>query len=109
MTSATVDAAGRNDYNTLVYRELRIAVVIPAFNERRKIVDTVATVPDFVDHILVIDDASLDDTARQAELAALGRGQPAGVEVIRHAANRGVGGAITTGYRRAIALGADVA
>jgi len=92
-----------------VYRELRIAVVIPAFNERRKIADTVATVPDFVDHILVIDDASRDDTARQAELAALGRGEPAGVEVIRHAANRGVGGAITTGYRRALALGADVA
>jgi glycosyltransferase involved in cell wall biosynthesis len=92
-----------------VYRELRIAVVIPAFNERRKIAGTVATVPDFVDHILVIDDASLDDTARQAELAALGRGAPAGVEVIRHAANRGVGGAITTGYRRALALGADIA
>jgi glycosyltransferase involved in cell wall biosynthesis len=92
-----------------VYRELRIAVVIPAFNERRKIVDTVATVPDFVDHIIVIDDASHDDTSRQAELAATGRDKPAGVEVIRHAANRGVGGAITTGYRRAITLGADVA
>jgi len=92
-----------------VYRELRIAVVIPAFNERRKIADTVATVPDFVDHIIVIDDASHDDTSRQAELAAAGRGKPAGVEVIRHAANRGVGGAITTGYRRAITLGADVA
>jgi glycosyltransferase involved in cell wall biosynthesis len=98
-----------NDYNQSVYRALRIAVVIPAFNECRKIVDTVATIPDFADHILVIDDASLDDTSRQAKLAALGRGEPAGVEVIRHAANRGVGGAITTGYRRAIAIGADVA
>jgi glycosyltransferase involved in cell wall biosynthesis len=92
-----------------VYRELRIAVVIPAFNERGKIGHTVATIPDFVDHILVIDDASLDDTSRQAELAARGRGGPAGVEVIRHAANRGVGGAIATGYRRALAVGADVA
>src|SRR6185369_4275979 len=70
---------------------------------------TVATVPDFVDYIVVVDDASLDDTSRQAELAALGRDEPTGVEVIRHAANRGVGGAITTGYRRAIAIGADVA
>ena len=92
-----------------MYRELCIAVVIPAFNERHKIAGTVATVPEFVDHILVIDDASLDDTSRQAELAALGRGEPARVEVIRHAANRGVGGAITTGYHRAIAIGADVA
>jgi glycosyltransferase involved in cell wall biosynthesis len=104
-----VDAAVRTDYNHPVYRELRVAVVIPAFNESRKIVATVATVPAFVDHILVIDDASADDTSRQAELAARGRGEPAGVEVIRHAANRGVGGAITTGYRRAITIGADVA
>jgi glycosyltransferase involved in cell wall biosynthesis len=92
-----------------VYRELRVAVVIPAFNESRKIVETVATVPGFVDHILVVDDASADDTSRQAELAASRRGDPARVEVIRHAANRGVGGAITTGYRRALAIGADVA
>jgi glycosyltransferase involved in cell wall biosynthesis len=92
-----------------VYRELRVAVVIPAYNERRKIVDTIATVPEFVDDIIVIDDASLDDTAQQAELAARGRGRPASVEVIRHLANRGVGGAITTGYRRALALGSDVA
>ena len=92
-----------------MYQGLCIAVVIPAFNERRKIEGTVATVPDFVDYIVVVDDASLDDTSRQAELAALGRDEPARVEVIRHAANRGVGGAITTGYRRAIAIGADVA
>lgn len=92
-----------------MYRELRIAVVIPAFNERGKIAATVATVPELVDDILVIDDASHDDTSRQAELAALQRAEPARVEVIRHTANRGVGGAIITGYRRAIAIGADVA
>jgi glycosyltransferase involved in cell wall biosynthesis len=92
-----------------VYRELRVAVVIPAFNERGKIAATVATVPDLVDEILVIDDASRDDTSRQAELAALRRSEPARVEVIRHTANRGVGGAITTGYRRALAIGADIA
>jgi glycosyltransferase involved in cell wall biosynthesis len=92
-----------------VYRELRIAVVIPAFNERGKIAATVATVPELVDDILVIDDASRDDTSRQAELAALRRAAPTRVEVIRHAANRGVGGALITGYRRALAIGADAA
>ena len=90
-----------------MYRELRIAVVIPAFNERGKIAATVATVPELVDDILVIDDASRDDTSRQAELAALRRTGPTRVEVIRHAANRGVGGAIITGYRRAMAIGAE--
>jgi glycosyltransferase involved in cell wall biosynthesis len=92
-----------------MYRELRVAVVIPAFNERRAIVETVATIPEFVDHIIVIDDASTDDTTAQAELAALRRSKPSGVEVIRHEANRGVGAAITTGYRRALAVGANVA
>jgi glycosyltransferase involved in cell wall biosynthesis len=101
--------AARRFTTRAVYRELRIAVVIPAFNECHKIVDTVATVPDFVDDILVIDDASRDDTSQRAALAACGRRNPARVEVIRHTANRGVGGAITTGYRRALAIGADVA
>ena len=82
-----------------MYRALRLAVVIPAFNERSKIVETVATVPAFVDHVLVIDDASRDDTAAEAARAALGRDEPARVEVIRHPTNRGVGAAITTGYR----------
>lgn len=92
-----------------MYRDLQVAVVIPAFNERRAIVETVATVPAWVDHILVIDDASSDDTAAQARIAAAARTQPARVEVITHAANRGVGGALATGYRRALELGADVA
>lgn len=92
-----------------MYRDLAVAVVVPAFNERRAIADTVATVPGFVDRVIVVDDASADDTAERAEAAAERRAHPAAVEVIRHAANRGVGGAIATGYRRALALGVDVA
>ena len=92
-----------------MYRDLRIAVVVPAYNERRAIADTVATVPAYVDHVIVVDDASADDTAAEAAAAAARRDAGGGVEVIRHGANRGVGGAIATGYRRALALGADVA
>jgi glycosyltransferase involved in cell wall biosynthesis len=92
-----------------MYRDLAIAVVIPAYNERRAIAGTVATVPAFADHVLVVDDASTDDTAACAAGAAARRAEPARVEVLRHAANRGVGGAIATGYRRALELGADAA
>lgn len=81
----------------------RIAVVVPAFNEARWIAETVATMPGFVDHVLVIDDASDDTTSAVARAAPDER-----VEVVRHAENRGVGAAIITGYRRARALGADV-
>ena len=88
-----------------MYQALRIAVVIPAFNERRAITDTIATIPALVDHILVVDDASTDDTTARAEAFT----PECRVEVIRHPVNRGVGAAISTGYRRAVALGVDVA
>jgi glycosyltransferase involved in cell wall biosynthesis len=92
-----------------MYRQFRIAVVVPAYNERRAIGETVATIPELVDHVIVVDDASADDTAAQAALAAVRRPNPDTVEVIRHPMNKGVGGAIATGYRRALALAADVA
>ncbi|MEO5770130.1 MAG: glycosyltransferase family 2 protein [Polyangia bacterium] len=83
-------------------RGQRIAVVIPAFNEADKIARTIRSVPGFVDHVLVVDDASTDATARVA--ARSGR---RGIEVLSHPRNRGVGAAIATGYRRALALGAE--
>ena len=80
----------------------KIAVVVPAFNEADKIARTIRSVPGFVDHVLVVDDASHDATGRIAE-----RSGRRGLEVMTHSRNRGVGAAIATGYRRALALGAD--
>lgn len=87
-----------------MYQQLRIAVVVPAFNEARAIAGVVLSVPDFVDHVVVVDDASTDETTARAQEAADARG---GTDVVTHAHNRGVGGAIVTGYRRALAAGAD--
>jgi glycosyltransferase involved in cell wall biosynthesis len=85
-----------------MYRQLRVAVVIPAFNEEAAIERAIEAVPEFVDHVIVVDDASSDDTARLAR-----RTRDRVVETIHHAANRGVGAAIVSGYRRALALGVD--
>ena len=90
-----------------MYQQLRIAVVIPAYNEERAIAAAVAAVPAFVDRVIVVDDASLDATAATARAAGVARGDA--LEVITHDVNRGVGAAIVTGYRRALALGCDVA
>jgi glycosyltransferase involved in cell wall biosynthesis len=87
-----------------MYRDLSIAVVIPAFNEERAIGRAVQTVPGFVDHVVVVDDASVDTTA---QVAARMGGRS--VEIVRHGANRGVGAAIVSGYRRALACQHDVA
>ena len=92
-----------------MYRHLRLAVVIPAYNESRKIAATVASVPGIADHVIIVDDASTDETSAQAHAAALRRAAPDRVEVVRHEQNRGVGAAIATGYRRALDLPADVA
>jgi len=78
------------------------AVVIPAFNEELAIAAAIHSVPSFVDHIIVVDDASRDATAQRAAAAPVGR-----LEILRHGANRGVGAAIVSGYRRALALGVD--
>jgi len=87
-----------------VLERARIAVVVPAHNEERWIAETVSRMPAFVDHVLIVDDASHDATCAEAA-----RPQDPRVEVLRHPGNRGVGAAIVTGYRRARALGADVA
>jgi glycosyltransferase involved in cell wall biosynthesis len=86
-----------------VLKGLGIAVVVPAHNEEVLISKVISTMPDFVDHIVIVDDASTDGTRSAALSAADAR-----TEVITHDGNQGVGGSIITGHRRAIELGADV-
>jgi glycosyltransferase involved in cell wall biosynthesis len=86
-----------------VYRGCRIAVVVPAYNTEGLVGRVVARMPELVDDVVVVDDGSRDGTAAAA--AAVGR---RGVQVLRHAENRGVGGAIVAGYRQALRAGADV-
>jgi glycosyltransferase involved in cell wall biosynthesis len=82
----------------------RVAVVVPAFDEEGLIATTLAGIPELVDRVYVVDDASRDGTAA----AAAGTGDER-VEVITHEKNEGVGAAILTGYRRALEDGIDVA
>jgi glycosyltransferase involved in cell wall biosynthesis len=74
----------------------RVAVVIPAHNEEKLLEATVAGVPEFVDRIYVVDDASSDGTAARAEAV-----QDPRLELVRHERNEGVGAAILSGYKRA--------
>ncbi len=81
----------------------RVAVVVPAYNEEQLVAETLAGIPDFVDRIYVVDDASRDATAEHARKAADAR-----TEVIVHERNGGVGAAIVTGYERARDEAVDV-
>jgi glycosyltransferase involved in cell wall biosynthesis len=86
-----------------MYRGLSVAVAIPAYRAEKTIGQVVGTLPDLVDRIVVVDDASPDGTG--AALAAL---SDARLEVLRHDKNRGVGGAMKTAFRRCLELGVDV-
>jgi glycosyltransferase involved in cell wall biosynthesis len=79
-----------------------VAVVVPAHDEQELIATTLAGIPAFVDKIYVVDDGSRDATAERALATGDER-----VEVVTHERNRGVGAAIVTGYRRALADGID--
>jgi len=83
---------------------LKYCVILPAFNEGRHLATVVGRIPDWVDGIIVVDDASTDDTLKVAESLADPR-----VRVQHHEKNRGVGGAMVTGFRAALEAGYDVA
>jgi glycosyltransferase involved in cell wall biosynthesis len=82
---------------------LRKLAIVPALNEAESIEDVLAEIraqaPDF--DIVVVDDASADDTAERAERA--------GATVIHHAFNLGIGGAVQSGFKYARRHGYDVA
>ena len=65
------------------------AAVIPAYQDEKHIGDIVRRTRERLDHVLVVDDGSSDQTAQRA--------REAGAEVIVHSQNRGKGEAIKTG------------
>lgn len=90
-----------------VKRELlaskRIGVVVPAYNEEKLVKTTVEGIPQYVDRIYVINDASTDNTAKVIETLNDPR-----VFVITHETNKGVGAAIVNGYKQALKEEMDV-
>jgi glycosyltransferase involved in cell wall biosynthesis len=83
----------------------RVSVVVPAHDEELLLPETLAGIPDFVDRVYVVDDASRDGTAERGRETAA---RDPRVAVLAHERNRGVGAAIVTGYKRAIEERIDV-
>jgi glycosyltransferase involved in cell wall biosynthesis len=83
----------------------RVAVVVPAHDEEALLPLTLAGIPEFVDRIYVVDDASRDGTRANAEAAAASDPR---IAVVVHERNRGVGAAIVSGYRRSLDERLDV-
>src|SRR5918993_599127 len=82
-------------------RAPRVVVVMPAYNAARTLVRTYRDIPPgVVDHVILVDDLSRDDTVAVAELLNL--------QVVVHRQNLGYGGNQKTCYDTALAEGADV-
>jgi glycosyltransferase involved in cell wall biosynthesis len=81
-----------------VYKNHSIAVVVPAYNEEQLIGNTLSSIPEFVDRIYAVNDASVDNT--QAIIEEISQKDPR-VLPIRHGKNLGVGSAVSSGYKRA--------
>jgi glycosyltransferase involved in cell wall biosynthesis len=75
---------------------MRVVVVMPARNEQELISSSIASIPNIVDWIIVVDDGSIDETRPLAEVALKGRGE------IITTNGLGVGGAIQVGSQQAI-------
>jgi len=88
-----------------MYKGKRIGVVVPCFNEELLITRVIETMPEPVDRIYVVDDASTDGTA--SIISGLVARQPERILFIRHEENQGVGGAIASGYKAARDDGLD--
>jgi len=81
-----------------MYKDKSICVVVPAYNEATQIGKVIETMPDYVDKVFIVDDASKDKTV---EIVKRYQKKRKKIQLIEHEVNKGVGGAITTGYKRA--------
>lgn len=90
-----------------MYRNQKISVVVPAYNEETQITRVIDTMPEWVDAIIIVNDCSKDRTSEV--IRANARHATGQVILIEHALNQGVGGAIATGYKHARDNGYDIA
>ena len=81
---------------------MKTAAIIPAFNERGRLLPVVEGALRFVDHVIVVDDGSSDSSR------AFYRHLPPTVIVLFHRTNLGKGAALKTGALKARLLGVDV-
>lgn len=83
---------------------MRLAVVIPSYKVKKHVLEVIAGIGPEVRTIYVVDDCCPENSGRYVESAC----RDERVRVLFHATNQGVGGAIVTGYRQALADGADI-
>ncbi|MBI5839232.1 MAG: glycosyltransferase family 2 protein [Chloroflexi bacterium] len=82
-----------------------VAVVIPAYRVEREIKKVLSDIPDYIRYVIVVDDKSPD---RTSEIVSLLAESDHRIILLRHESNQGVGGAMITGFRKALDINAQI-
>jgi len=82
----------------------RVAVVIPCHRVREHVLGVISGLPDYISAIYVVDDRCPEQSGAYVQTHC----DDPRVTVLFHEANLGVGGAVMSGYARAMADGADI-
>jgi dolichol-phosphate mannosyltransferase len=82
-----------------------IAVVIPCYKVEKEIESVLRSIPLYVRYVIVVNDASPDSSREVIEMVAASDKR---IVLLNHKTNQGVGGAMITGFRKALQLGAQV-
>ena len=90
-------------YNYLA--QYNLVVVIPAYKVEKLIAKTLDRVPDYIRHIVVVNDASPDNTA---QIISTLQQKDSRIILISHQLNQGVGGAMISGFQKALELNAQI-
>ena len=89
-----------------MYKNLKVSLVIPAYNEEKLIVPTLNKVPDTIDKVYVVNDCSTDGTEKVVRSLMK---KDKRIELVNHEKNKGVGQGIITGYMRSADENYDIA
>lgn len=87
-----------------MYKKLSIGAVVPAYNEERLITKTLTTLPDYVDHVVVVDDGSSDKTLKNIKLCQKNDHR---IVILSNPKNRGIGYSLKRAIQEANQLGCD--
>ena len=90
---------------SLDFRKFNLAAIIPAYHVGAELETVLRGLPPYLRRVIVVDDASPDETSQVVERLAT---HDRRILLVRHTRNLGVGGAMVTGFRKALELGAQV-
>ncbi len=82
-----------------------IAAVVPCYKVERHLARVLTSVPPAVRHIIVVDDACPNGSGKIAEAL---QSKDERIVTLFHPTNKGVGGAVITGYKHALSLASDI-